>query len=155
MKRIFAVIFLLAIGFTGTVYASHSSHGDIGLGIQLGEPSGLTGKFWIGGNNAIDATIGWNLISDWFILQAGYLYNFPLPVTTGALGVYVGVGGIVGGFAGTDVHDGSLYIAARIPVGLEYIYSPISFYGEIDPLVSLIPATDFGLGGGLGFRFYF
>jgi hypothetical protein len=51
--------------------------------------------------------------------------------------------------------DDNFRLSGRIPVGIEYIYDPISFYGQLDPLVHLYPGLNFGLGGGLGFRFYF
>ena len=50
---------------------------------------------------------------------------------------------------------GGVTFSGRIPLGLEFIYDPVSFYAELDPLITLIPGTDFDIGGGIGFRFYF
>jgi len=155
MKRTLMISALLLIALAGIAQAAHASHGNVGLGIQLGEPTGITAKFWLDRTSAIDATVGWNLISDRFTLQAGYLYHFPLDVPTGSLAAYVGVGGLMGARGDDHPGDGDIYLAGRIPLGLEYIYDPISFYAEVDPLVYLIPATDFRPGGGIGFRFYF
>ncbi|TKJ43751.1 hypothetical protein CEE36_03430 [candidate division TA06 bacterium B3_TA06] len=159
MKRILMISMLLLIALAGAAQAAHASHGDVGIGLQLGEPTGITGKFWLGGNNAVDATIGWNIISDRFTLQAGYLYHFPLDVPTGALAAYVGVGGLLGGGGYHPDHphypEAYILLAGRIPLGLEYIYSPVSFYAELDPLIVLLPEVKLGFGGGIGFRFYF
>jgi len=159
MKRTLMISGLLLIALAGIAQAAHASHGNVGLGIQLGEPTGITAKFWLDRTSAIDATVGWNLISDRFTLQAGYLYHFPLDVPTGSLAAYVGAGGLLGGGGYPLDHphypEAYIYLAGRIPLGLEYIYDPISFYAELDPLIVLIPATDFGIGGGIGFRFYF
>jgi hypothetical protein len=160
MKRTLMISALLLIALAGIAQAAHASHGNVGLGIQLGEPTGITAKFWLDRTSAIDATVGWNLISDRFTLQAGYLYHFPLDIPTGSLAAYVGVGGLMGGGSYRLDHpnypsEAYIYLAGRIPLGLEFIYNPISFYAEVDPLVVLIPATGFGIGGGLGFRFYF
>lgn len=155
MKRTLMISGLLLIALAGIAQAAHASHGNVGLGIQLGEPTGITAKFWLDRTSAIDATVGWNLISDRFTLQAGYLWHFPLDVPTGSLAAYVGAGGLMGAKGDEHPGDGDIYLAGRIPLGLEYIYDPISFYAEVDPLIVLIPATDFGIGGGIGFRFYF
>lgn len=155
MKRTLMISGLLLIGLTGAAEAARSGHGGVGIGLQLGEPTGITAKFWLDRTSAIDATVGWNIISDRFTLQAGYLFHFPLDVPTGSLAAYVGAGGLLG--ARGEEHPGDAYIllAGRIPLGLEYIYNPISFYAELDPLIELLPAVGPGLGGGIGFRFYF
>jgi len=160
MKRMLMISGLLLIGLTGAAQAAHAGHGDVGLGIQLGEPTGITAKFWLNRTGAVDLTVGWDLIANRFAVQAGYLYHFPLDVPTGSLAAYVGVGGLLGGGSYRPDHpnypdEAYILLAGRIPLGLEYIYSPISFYAELDPLIKLLPETKPRLGGGLGFRFYF
>ena len=155
MKKTLMISALLLIGLTVTAQAARAGHGDVGLGVQLGEPTGITAKFWLDRTSAIDATVGWNIISDRFTLQAGYLYHFPLDVPTGSLAAYVGAGGLMGARGDGHPEDGDMFLAGRIPLGLEYIYDPISFYAEVDPLIELLPETKPRLGGGLGFRFYF
>lgn len=143
---------MMLLALSGAAFGQ--AHGNVGLGIQLGEPSGITGKFWLGSQSAVDATVGWNLITDRIVLQAGYLHHFPLSVRTGSLAAYVGIGGLMGSWD-YEPFGQEIYLAARVPLGLEFIYEPVSFYAEVDPLVALIPATDFDIGGGIGFRFYF
>lgn len=160
MKRTLMISALLLIALAVAAQAAHASHGDVGIGLQLGEPTGITAKFWLDRTSAIDATVGWNIISDRFTLQAGYLFHFPLDVPTGSLAAYVGVGGLLGGGSYRPDHphypdEAFIYLAGRIPLGLEYIYNPVSFYAEVDPLIVLLPAVGLGFGGGIGFRFYF
>lgn len=160
MKRILILAFAALLILPGAAQAAHASHGNVGIGLQLGEPTGITGKFWLGGNNAVDVTIGWNIISDRFTVQAGYLWHFPLDVTTGSLAAYVGVGGLFGGGNYRPNHpnypdEAYVLLAGRVPLGLEYIYNPVSFYAELDPLLELLPGPGLGIGGGIGFRFYF
>jgi hypothetical protein len=151
MKRVLVLSVILMVGILGVAQAGH---GNVGIGIQLGEPTGITAKFWLDRSSAIDATIGWNFISEWIALQGGYLYHFPLIVRSGNLYAYVGVGARLDAWSSAGGDD-NFRFAGRIPVGIEYIYNPISFYGELDPLVRLYPTLNFDLGGGLGFRFYF
>lgn len=158
MKRALFISAAVMLFCAGAVYGA--GYGDFGLGLQLGEPTGITGKYWVTNNQAIDGTVGWNIISDKFTLQAGYLFGFPISVTTGSLAAYVGVGGLMGGGSYHADHpvypsESYIYLAGRVPLGLEYIYEPISFYGELDPLIKLLPAVGLDLGGGLGIRFYF
>lgn len=148
MKRLVVASVIMLTVLSGTLLASH---GNVGLGVQFGEPSGITAKFWLAGQSAIDLTVGWNLIVDYLGIQAGYLYHFPVPISgKGDLAPYIGLGGQLG-MRANDYFN----VAGRIPLGLEFIYAPISFYGELDPLIYLYPATDVGLGGGIGLRFYF
>jgi hypothetical protein len=130
--------------------------GSVGIGLQLGEPTGLSAKFWTGRSNAVDAVLGWNLISNKFTVQAGYLWHFPQPVPQGSFALYAGAGGALGG--GSDRDDGTayLFLAGRVPLGLEYIFSgaPIGLYAEIDPMLRLLPAIGLSFGAGIGIRFY-
>jgi len=155
MKRILILAIVLMTGMVGIAQASH---GDVGLGIQAGIdiPTGLSAKFWLDQTSAIDAALGWNLIHEHISMSAGYLYHFPLTMgQTGDLYVFVGVGGLIRVWGDDTRDNGDLRLYGRIPVGLEFIYDPISFYAELDPMLQLIPETDFDIGGGLGFRFYF
>jgi hypothetical protein len=53
IKRLLFAITVIMILTSGTVYAEGSN--DFGLGIILGEPTGLSGKLWISGRSAVDA----------------------------------------------------------------------------------------------------
>jgi len=156
MKHVFLLALLCAITFSGTASAAHADHGNIGAGVVLGKPTGLSGKFWLSRKDAIDAALGWNFEDDWFALQVGYLYNHPIDVSSGFLAVYIGAGGLFEAVSPSDERPiDKLYLSGRIPLGLEYIYEPISFFVEIDPLLLLYPGLGFDFGGGVGFRFYF
>lgn len=78
MKRLVVASVIMLTVLSGTLLASH---GNVGLGVQFGEPSGITAKFWLAGQSAIDLTVGWNLIVDYLGIQAGYLYHFPVPIS--------------------------------------------------------------------------
>lgn len=150
MKRLVIVSVIMLSVFSGTLLA----YGNVGLGIQAGyvEPTGITAKFWIGGQSAIDMAVGWSLsyYNGYLAAQAGYLYHFPIPLSgSGSLAPYLGIGGLMG------IANDYLGLAARIPLGLEFTYAPIGVYVQLDPLLNLIPATNFGLAAGIGIRFYF
>ncbi len=70
------------------------------------------------------------------------------------LPIYYGIGGRIK-FIENRGHDNRVGI--RIPVGINYLPGtiPLDFFFEIVPLLDLVPKTDFGVNGGIGFRYFF
>jgi hypothetical protein len=151
MKRLLIISCAILLFFPGSMLLAQ---GNAGIGLQLGEPTGLSLKFWTTRSNAVDAVIGWNMIANKFTAQAGYLWHFPQPVASGSFALYAGVGGILGGGSNRNTGEGEFLLGARVPLGLEYIYRAFGFYAQLDPRVNLLPAIGLGLGGGIGIRFY-
>ena len=56
MKWTLLVLIDLLIAPNPVIPQSH----EFGLGIQLGEPTGLNGKLWTGRSNAFDFTLAWS-----------------------------------------------------------------------------------------------
>lgn len=144
------------------------AHGkDFGLGIMLGEPSGLSAKYWQSSNTAIDFGLTY-AFGNYFAFLADYLWEFPgaiAPVNGSQFIPYVGVGAMMivastGGRAsvfGTSYTSTSLGLAVRVPFGIEFLPNGVSLgvFAEIVPGLGLIPGM-FGLvQGDVGVRFYF
>ena len=126
---------------------------NFGVGIILGEPSGICGKLWLGSSNALDMAAAWSFKgNDHLLLQADYVWHsFDLiSVSSGKLPIYFGIGGRV------LLADDSL-IGVRVPIGLDYLFSnaPVDIFIEIVPILDLAPATEFDLGGSIGVRYWF
>ena len=124
-----------------------------GLGAVFGEPTGLSAKVWTGDKTAIDGALAWSFYSPGFLhLHADFLiHNFDLiDVNEGKLPLYFGFGAFVN-FAS------DLGLGIRIPLGLAYHFdsAPLEIFAEVVPGLSLLPATDFYIGGGIGIRYYF
>jgi len=141
-----------------------------GLGIILGEPSGITGKYWMDRRTAIDTTLSFSF-DDYFLMYADYLYHFPAAFGRSSefisqLNPYVG-GGLElliqtkdTGFKDRTYFrsdQGSAGLAIRIPLGIEWrpANPPLGVFAEIAPGVGVIPATYGYVQGGVGIRFYF
>ena len=80
-------------------------------------------------------------------------HNFNLiNVASGSLPIYYGIGGRIK-FDDEDENK----IGVRIPIGLAYQFAdaPLDIFFEIVPLLDLAPATDFGLNGAIGIRYFF
>jgi len=150
LKKIFYVLILL---FIINIQVDAQSKG-FGLGIIVGEPTGLSGKMWTGSINAFDFAAAWSFKGPGAMLaQADYVWHsFDLiPVTVGRLPLYYGIGGRV------IFYDDDMALGVRIPVGLNYIFAeaPIDIFLEVVPVMNLVPSTDFDVNGGLGIRFFF
>ena len=156
MKRIIIIpilIIMLAFGVT-----SAQTKG-VGIGIILGEPTGLSMKFWTTSNTAFDIAAAWSFINGSAVhIHADYLYhNFNLvKLDYDKLPFYIGVGGRIK-LAEHNDDNQDFRLGIRIPVGLEYIPEniPFDFFMEIAPILDLVPETDFTFNGGIGFRYYF
>ena len=144
LVQILVVIFLLAVSST---YAQKS----FGIGIILGEPTGLSAKLWTGGSNAFDFGAAWSFKgSGNLLLQADYVWHSSLAkASSGGLMLYYGIGGRV-------VFSNDPDVGLRVPIGLDYIFSsaPIDIFVEVVPIMDFIPSTDFELNGGIGIRFW-
>jgi len=147
MRKIL-VIALLGI-FTMVLSAQDSG---VGLGVIVGEPTGLSAKSWISSRDAIDGGLAWSISHGWFHIHADYLrHTFNLiPVDQGQLPLYFGLGAQIG--FGSDVS-----IGARVPIGLNYLFdgTPLDVFIEIVPILAIIPDTKFDMGGGIGVRYWF
>ncbi len=127
--------------------------GKTGLGIILGEPTGLTLKQGLGGMFAVDFAVGWSFRGGGAIdIHAdGLVHPFQLlKEGQGRLVAYFGAGPRV-----VARHD--VAFAARIPVGLTALFdrSSLEFFVELVPELVLYPGTDVILEGGIGLRIYF
>lgn len=152
MKRII-IVAAAVLAFAAT--AESARRGPFGLGIIVGEPTGLNGKLFINGSNAIEAAVAWSLRGDNDLhVQVDYLYHRyrALRVESGRLPLFFGLGGRV---ALRENRDD--LVGIRIPVGLAYEFedAPFDVFVQIVPLLELIPDTEFELEGALGARFWF
>lgn len=150
MRRSVLILFLVILFIPGL---SSAQTRGFGLGIILGEPTGISFKSWTGSNTAIDGGIAWSLEHNGsFHLHVDYLFhNFNLvKPEKGKVAVYYGVGGRIR----TKRRE---RVGVRIPVGISYFVekAPIEIFLELGPVLDLAPATEFGVTGGVGFRYYF
>ncbi len=135
--------------------SSSNDHGNFGIGVILGEPTGLSAKMWTSENTAFDLGVAWSFSGNGhFHIHGDYLFhNFGLfDVSKGSLPLYFGIGARM---LFRDNADDK--IGVRIPIGLEYFFDgvPLAVFGEVVPILDLAPSTEFDINGGLGIRFYF
>lgn len=147
-------LFLSALIFAAAADAQPPGGGRFGLGIVVGEPTGVTGKVWLHPNHALDVTASWSFQADGFFAAIDYLFHSP-PVARAAsfdLPLYVGVGAALA--AGRHHSAG---IGVRVPLGVAFEFKPVplELTLEVAPGAWLAPSTDFAIDGGVGLRYYF
>ena len=148
-------VVLLAVAVLSGIGRAEGS--GVGFGVIVGEPTGLSAKFWLGGDAAVDAAAAWSLLRrvERLHVHADFLWHSfdLLEVSPGQLPLYYGIGGRVKLASG----DNKLRVGCRVPVGLEYLFDgpPIGLFIEVVPILDLLPATGFNMNGAIGGRFYF
>jgi hypothetical protein len=148
-----------AVALLGVLAAVAPGQAGTGLGVIVGEPTGISAKFWTGGNTAIDAAAAWSLYKYQALhVHANLLFHSfdLLDVPAGALPAYVGVGGRMK-LAGNSDEYKDFRLGVRVPVGLEYLFDgiPIGLFIEVAPVLDILPGTGFGVNGAAGARWYF
>lgn len=131
-----------------------------GLGVVVGEPTGLTFALRPDEYNALQMHASWSVIADRARVSVDYLRSVAIARGSGwSAPFYVGLGGIVGvqGDSGPFDNDANLALGARVPIGFAVHPSdvPIEPFLEVAPGVLVLPATTPIFEGSLGVRYYF
>ena len=150
MKKIKYTVILFTILFLS---AANAQSKGIGLGLIVGEPTGISFKYWTGSTTAFDAALAWSFIDEGaFHIHGDYIFhNFTLiTIPEGKLPFYYGIGARI-----KTANDTKLGV--RVPLGLAYLFNsaPIDIFLEIVPILDLTPKTDFAINAALGARYYF
>ena len=146
-------IFVFLLGIVVLPIASMAQDSGFGLGIILGEPTGISFKNWVGSREAFDVAVAWSFEGEGAIhIHADYLYHrFDMfDLEDGKLPLYFGIGGRIKFLDDTRV-------SLRIPVGIAYLFgeAPLDAFFEVVPMLDLAPETDFDISAGLGLRYFF
>ncbi len=149
MKRLLCLTILSVIAN----FSLLAQESGFGIGIILGEPTGLSGKYWVSSHNAIDGGVAWSFRhSGFFHLHGDYLWHFPDVIqSTEKFTPYLGFGGRFG------ATKGKALIGVRVPVGMTFIPrgAPVDVFLELAPILDLAPATELSFNAGIGVRFFF
>lgn len=141
--------------------------GSLGVGIMIGEPTGIAAKLYLMDDQAVQAAIGLTFVSGGFQAHADYVFHpwileereaFTLPA-------YVGPGvRLMQHAAGRDGDD-DFRIGARAVAGLLFDFKevPLDAFVEVAGIVEVRFGSDdpnvnglgLALNGGIGARYYF
>jgi len=144
-----AILMLFCLSVGGL--QAQAQEKKLGLGIIVGEPTGVIAKYWTGNRTAFDIAGSWSFSGEnAFHLHADYLLHSFIKVETGKLAFYYGIG------ARLNLQDDARF-GIKIPLGLSYMLpnAPLDIFFEISPVMDLIPDTELKLLGFVGIRYYF
>jgi hypothetical protein len=156
-----AVVFALCVGLWAGP-ANAENRRSFGLGLILGEPTGLSVKGFVHNDHAIQAHMSWDFTDEGFALLVDYVFHLQLLSKAAVwLDFTVGAGGKLVVRDDDDDRrkddDGDIALGARIPLGLSLRLKkvPLEIFIEVAPGIRLVPETDPDIDGGLGLRWFF
>ena len=151
MFRICCAVVLVLLSLS---ISSYSQDHGFGIGMIVGEPTGISIKGWLNATSAVDGGLAWSFVKgSSFHIHADYLlHSFDVFKSTERIPLYYGIGGRI-----KVSNSGQSRLGARGVIGLGYIFStaPIDLFFEVAPILELAPETDLSINAGLGARFYF
>jgi hypothetical protein len=127
--------------------STYSGVKTFGLGLEIGEPTGLNGKYFLSETGALDFGVGYiyehYYYDDGLHLYADYLWHPAVLTSTDSLMIpfYVGVGLRYWDFEYCDrdfCYDGSA-IGIRVPLGISFDFNN----APLDVFIQLVPVLDF------------
>lgn len=163
-KKQFAHLVALAIVVCGLVAMTPSesradSPGPFGLGLILGDPTGLSANYRFAGDRSVDGALAWNF-GRWpgFEIRSDYLWHRKNVFHGGKFGfdLHYGIGGRLISIDDRRETDRT-YFGPRLAVGLgtNFNRSALEVFTELALVMNIIPGTSADLDFGLGARIYF
>jgi hypothetical protein len=136
---------------------TRSQDRGLGIGVIVGDPTGISTKIWTTSTNALQFALAWQA-RDPFLgtrvsFSGDYLWHsFDAIHSTQRFPVFYGVGGVLASGGGADPALG-----VRGVVGIDWLsrQSPIDVFVQVVPILVLAPSTDLELGAGVGIRYFF
>jgi len=157
MKKHFAVITVCSLAIVMTAVNGFCIDKDTGLGIIVGEPTGICGKIWKDNNTAIAGAVAWSFVEKSYLhLHGDWLHhNWTLlrehvDIETGELPLYYGIGGRI------RLED-ELRAGVRFVIGIDYIFkqAPFDIFFEIAPIMDVVPEMKINGNSAIGVRYWF
>ncbi len=160
---------ILLFVFVGLTAAAKAQSTGFGLGLIVGDPTGISFKYWLTGDRAIDGALAWGVThGGYFHLHSDYLFHKAdlISVSKGQFLLHYGPGIRLRSWSGDEYwhggewhdNDGThLDLGVRFPVGLTYLFdgAPVDAFIELVPTLDLVPATGFDIDAGIGARYWF
>ena len=153
--KIAITAFMLAVAS-----ANARAQDKFGLGLMVGEPTGLSLKYWLDKERAIDGAAAWSYSeNDSFQLHGDYLFHDYELFDAHDLPFYYGLGARLK-FKDSDGrgrNEDHAIFGLRVPLGVTYLFEdePIELFFELVPVLDLSPDLELDINAAVGLRFYF
>jgi len=163
MRKI--LLFSVILGMTVLVKPIFAQDHGFGLGVILGEPTGLSAKLWTSNVNAFDFGLGFSVGGDRLSYKGNYnnssrvhfhmdylWHSFNAISSSERFPLYYGIGGRFNSGGG---YDGSLGVRGVFGIAWLPHSTPIDVFFEVVPVLQLTSSVGFGIDAGLGIRYFF
>ena len=141
-----------------TVDSNHGARG-LGLGVAVGDPTGLSVMVRPNTSSGVHLAFGWDALSDDLHVHGDYLWNAVRLRASDAPSLYmpffIGIGGRLS--SDWEPHPDRNSIGVAVPLGFGVVSEnvPLDVFLEIAPVVGLYPGTEVWLDATLAGHFYF
>lgn len=154
MYRKLICLFVASMWFSTAAHAFGLLGNEVSVGMATPSPNGLSAKFWMSRDTAIDLFSEWDTTNKHFQVHADYLtHDFQQFEMEGAsMPLYFGFG-----LRLRTTESSATQIGIRIPIGVSYLWTtaPIDFFAEVGPRANVIPQTSFAVDLMIGLRYRF
>lgn len=127
---------------------------EVSIGMATPAPTGLSLKFWMSRDTAVDLFTEWDASNRFLETHADFLtHDFQQFEMEGAtMPMYYGFGVRM-----RSSESSSAHIGVRIPIGVSYLWNtaPLDFFGEVAPRANIVPSTNFAMDMMIGLRYRF
>lgn len=157
--RAAAIAFLLFSPVFSPSVSRADASGPLGVGIVLGDPTGVSANYRLSSERSVDAALAWAFGSDpGFQIHSDYLWHRANLIRDPKISfdLHYGVGARLMSIRDDKVKDRTR-LGLRLPVGLSTSFEQraLEVFGELALGMNLIPATSADLDFGIGARVYF
>jgi hypothetical protein len=152
-----SLVFFLSFGMEALAQEQ-----GFGVGLVVGEPTGLTGKMWLSREDALVGATAWSYDTPYdksynknavHYLHVDYIRHLrgKLKVQSGKMPLYFGAGVRM-----VSINNNDTILGVRVPLGIVYIPEslPIDFFLEVVPIMNLVPETRLESDIAVGVRFF-
>lgn len=133
---------------------SFAQKSKVHAGVVIGNPTGLTVKYWLSSINALEGTASWNTAKQENSLHLNITYLFHsfnyLDIRNNPVALFYGIGGKM-------ITNKELALGIRGVAGTAYYFSsfPVDISLELAPVFYVAPSSTVDLDAGLGIRYHF
>jgi hypothetical protein len=147
----FLLVALLSLLQARPAYTQRTAPpGQFGIGAQVGQPTGITAKYYLKPDIAVDLLGAWGFDRSVFAtLHTSYEYAIP----ESPLGFFLGPGLHAGRLA--PRHGPSTRFGLSSLAGLNYFTQRFEIFLQARPNIELFPDSRVHMGGAVGLRYFF
>jgi hypothetical protein len=163
-SRLLVLIIVLVLEFHFNFFAQAHvpahSRSTWGLGLMIGDPSGVSARKWLSKERALDFGLAYSF-NEYVVLMADYKWIFRDWIEdefdTDHFHPTIGVGMSLSALDQSVTEEDSFYLGVRIPLGVEWVIpdTRVGVFIELTPLLQIVSSTEVDIMGTLGARYYF